>query len=80
VGLILLVVFIVLASGSALILFGALKMMRLESRGWALFSTILAMIIGPGYVIGWPIGIWSLAVLTRPEVREAFRARAAVSL
>jgi len=53
--------------------------MRLDSRGWALFSTILAMIIGPGYVIGWPVGIWSLAVLTRREVREGFRARAAMT-
>ena len=78
IGVILLAVFITLALGSGLMLFGALKMMRLDSRRWALFSTILAMIVGPGYVLGWPIGIWSLAVLTRPEVRRAFQGRAAV--
>ena len=63
----------ILALGSALILIGALEMQRLGSLTWARVASVLAMIIGPGYVVGWPVGIWSLVVLARPEVVAAFR-------
>jgi predicted Ser/Thr protein kinase len=62
----------ILMAGSGLILFGALKMQRLESLAWARTAALLAMFIGPGYLIGWPAGIWSLVVLARPEVKRAF--------
>jgi hypothetical protein len=65
----------ILTFGSGMILFGALKMMRLESFAWANAASILAMIIGPGYLIGWPVGIWSLVTLARPEVQAGFRRR-----
>lgn len=62
----------ILFCGSGLMIWGALKMSRLESYGWAMAATIGAMFIGPGYLVGWPVGIWSLFVLTRPEVVHAF--------
>jgi hypothetical protein len=59
---------------SGLILFGALKMRKLESYGLAMASSIVAMIpcISPCCIIGLPIGIWALVVLTKPEVKGAF--------
>lgn len=58
---------------SSLMIFAALKMKRLQSYRLAVTGSVLAMIISPGNVIGLPIGIWSLVVLTQPEVRAAFR-------
>jgi len=66
------VVFPVLAIGSGVILFGAYRMLHLDSYGWARTSAICSMLIGPGYVIGWPCGLWALAVLARRDVRAAF--------
>ena len=65
----------VLVLGSSLILWGGLRMMHGESYGLCVFASVLAMLIGPGYFVGWPVGIWSLVVLSRPEVRELFRRR-----
>lgn len=60
---------------SGLILFGAIKMKRLESYGLAMTSTILAMIpcTSPCCLVGLPIGIWALVILAKPEVKAAFR-------
>ncbi|MBE0539866.1 MAG: DUF4339 domain-containing protein [Verrucomicrobia bacterium] len=60
---------------AGLILFGALKMKKLESYGWAMTSSILAMIpcISPCCLLGLPIGIWALVVLAKPEVKSSFR-------
>jgi predicted Ser/Thr protein kinase len=69
----------ILMPASGLILFGALKMRRLESLAWSRCAAVLAMFIGPGYLIGWPAGIWSLVVLARPEVKRAFEERQATS-
>lgn len=59
---------------AGLILFGALKMKKLESYGWAMTSSILAMIpcISPCCLLGLPIGIWALVVLAKPEVKNSF--------
>ena len=59
---------------SGLILFGALKMKKLESYGLAMAVSIIAMIpcLSPCCVIGLPIGIWALVVLSKPEVKSAF--------
>jgi hypothetical protein len=56
------------------VLLGALKMKKLESYGLAMAATILAMVpcISPCCLIGLPIGIWSLVVLLKPEVKSAF--------
>lgn len=55
------------------VLFGAVRMMRLRSRGLAITAAILALIAAPGNIIGLPMGIWALVVLNRREVVEAFK-------
>ncbi|WP_224241647.1 hypothetical protein [Hyalangium gracile] len=63
-----------LALGSVTV-FGGLKMKNLESFGLAMAASIIAIIpcIGSCCCIGIPIGIWSLIVLNKPEVKSAFR-------
>jgi hypothetical protein len=59
----------------AIIAFGALKMMKLESYGFAVAAALLAVIpclSSPCIVLGVPFGIWALFVLMDPEVRNAF--------
>src|SRR3954451_19020182 len=54
---------------------GALKMMRLESYGWAMTASILALLpCSPVGLLGLVMGIWSLVVLNRRDVKEAFQA------
>jgi hypothetical protein len=48
--------------------------MQLRSRGLAITAAILALIASPGNIIGLPMGIWALVVLSRREVIEAFKA------
>lgn len=57
------------------IIYAALKMKDLEQWGLAVAASILAMIpcISPCCVVGLPIGIWCLVVLTRPEVKNTFQ-------
>lgn len=59
---------------AAFIIYAALKMKDLTQYGLAMAASILAMIpcISPCCLIGLPIGIWCLVVLTRPEVKAAF--------
>jgi len=56
------------------ILLGALKMKKLESHGFAMAASILALVpcVSPCCLVGLPIGIWSLVVLAKPEVKAAF--------
>lgn len=61
------------AALSAIVILAGLKMKRLESRRFAIAGSILAMFVSPGNVIGLPIGLWAIYILTRPEVRTAFR-------
>ena len=63
---------------STLMIVAALKMKRLRAYGLAITASILA-IISPVCLIGLPIGIWALIVLTRPEVRGAFQRKASSS-
>jgi len=59
---------------SGVIFFGAMKMKKLESYGLAMAASIIAMIpcFSPCCLLGLPIGIWALVVLSKPEVRSAF--------
>ena len=57
--------------GSVMI-FAALKMKRLQAYGLAIAASILAIIISPSNLIGLPIGIWALVVLSQRDVRAAF--------
>lgn len=66
---------IMLLATSAIVLFGAIKMLKLESFGLAKTSAIIAVIpcIGPCIIFSIPFGIWALIVLGKPEVKNAFR-------
>ncbi len=59
---------------SGVIFFGAMKMKNLENYGLAMAASIIAMIpcFSPCCVLGLPIGIWALVVLSKPEVKSAF--------
>jgi len=59
---------------SGIILFGGMKMKKLESYGMAMAASIIAMIpcFSPCCLIGLPIGIWAVVVLSKPEVKSAF--------
>ena len=65
-------VLLVLGLGSGCIVLGGLKMLRLENRSLVTLAAIAAMIIGPGYFVGFAMGLWALVVLQRREVKEAF--------
>jgi hypothetical protein len=57
-----------------LILFGAMKMKKLESHSWGMASSILALVpcISPCCLVGLPVGIWALVVLSDADVKAAF--------
>lgn len=59
---------------SVLAIFGGLQMRNLRLYGLAIGASIVAMIpiAGPCCCIGLPVGIWSLVVLMKPEVKSAF--------
>ena len=60
----------------AFIVFGSLKMMKLQSRGLAVTTAIVSMIpclTGCCCIIGLPFGIWAMVVLNKPEVKSSFR-------
>ena len=57
---------------SSLVIFAALKMKRLQAYWLAVVASILAIIISPSNLIGLPIGIWALVVLSQQDVRAAF--------
>jgi hypothetical protein len=68
----LLAVFAQLAVG-AVIIIGAIRMLRLQSYGWAMTASILALLpVSPVSLVGLVMGFWSLAVLNRRNVRAAF--------
>lgn len=60
------------------LLYGAIKMKKLESYGLAVAVSIIAMIpcVAPCYspccIVGLPIGIWALVVLSKPEIKGSF--------
>jgi TPR repeat protein/tRNA A-37 threonylcarbamoyl transferase component Bud32 len=57
---------------SSVTLAAGLMMRRLAGYGLAVAGAILGMLLVPGNVIGLPMGIWALVVLSRREVRDAF--------
>jgi hypothetical protein len=55
------------------ILFGAWKMIRAQSYGWALTASILSILPCTGCcVLGIPFGIWGLVVLNDAQVKSCF--------
>lgn len=57
---------------SGLMIFGAFKMRHMESWRLAVTSSVLTMIVTPGNIVGLPVGIWALSLLTRKEIKTAF--------
>jgi len=61
-----------------IMIIGAVKMMRLRSYSWAMTASVAALLpCTPAWLLGLIMGIWSLVVLSRPEVKAAFAAQAA---
>ena len=56
---------------SGLAILSALKMKRLQAYGLAVAGSILVM-ASPACLVGVPIGIWALVVLSQADVRAAF--------
>ncbi len=57
-----------------LFIIAGIKMKKLRLYPLALIASIAAMLpCHPGFIIGLPIGIWSLVVLSRTDVRQAFQ-------
>jgi len=58
---------------SVLVLLGGIKMKNLESYGLAMTASIVAMLpCSCSCLIGLPVGIWALVILSKPEVKNAF--------
>lgn len=74
--LLLIGILVILLTGvpSLLIFAGGWQMLRLETYGLALIAAIMALIpiCTLGWLLGLPMGIWALTVLSRRDVREAF--------
>jgi hypothetical protein len=60
--------------GGIFVLLGGIKMRRLESYGLCMVASIVAMIPGLSCCcpLGLGIGIWSLVILSKPEVKNLF--------
>ena len=58
-----------------IILAGAIQMLRLKMRGFALTVSILAMLNLDCLccLLGIPVGIWSLIILNKAEVKALFK-------
>jgi hypothetical protein len=67
------VLFLSMATATVAALFGGLSMLKLQNRLVAMAGSIAIM---PGTcfccLLGFPMGVWSLLVLMRPEVKAAF--------
>ena len=61
---------------AGLIFLAGLKMRRLEAFGLSVGGAVLAILTAPGNLIGLPVGIWALAVLSHREIRSAFALKA----
>ena len=64
----------VFAIVNGLIILGAVYMLRLRSWGWAMTSSVLSMVnIGTCCcVVGFPVGIWAIVVLSMEDVKQLF--------
>ena len=61
------------AAGSFIVVIGGLRMMKLQSHQLVMIAVALALLPwSPGWILGFPFGIWALIVLRRPEVVSAF--------
>ncbi len=56
------------------VIFGMLKMMKLQSLGMVKGALIIAMIpcVSPCCLLGLPLGIWAMMTINKPEVGSQF--------
>ena len=67
------VINLAIAALNGFVLFGAIKLLRLQNRGMAMAGAVVAMLpCQCCCVLGLPFGIWALVVLSKPEVKSAF--------
>ncbi len=64
-------VVILMAAHTLVIILGAWNLMQLRSYRMAVAGSILG-IFTPAFIIGLPMGIWALVLLTKKEVKAAF--------
>jgi hypothetical protein len=72
-------VYLVHAVVALVVLLGGVKMLSLSGRGLAITGSVLAMIPCVNSlccIVGLPVGIWALVVLSDPGVKAAFGATA----
>jgi predicted Ser/Thr protein kinase len=68
-----LVIVVLMAANAVIVVSGAWNLMRLRSYRLAVAGSLLAMLpFSPGAVIGLPMGIWALLVMSRKQVKAAF--------
>jgi hypothetical protein len=68
-------VFSLISLGAGVVMFlGAQKMKTLESYNWAMLASGVALVPGvsPCWLIGLPVGIWSIVILSKAEVKQSF--------
>lgn len=58
-----------------LVIFGALKMKKLESYGLSMAAAVIAALpcTSPCCFLGLPLGIWAIVVLMNQDVKSAFK-------
>jgi len=68
-----LVIVAIMAAYSVFVVLGAWNLMQLRSYSLALTGGILALFpFAPGAIIGVPMGIWALVLMTKEKVKTAF--------
>jgi hypothetical protein len=57
------------------LIYASMEMKKLSQWGLAVGASVVAMLpcVSPCCLIGVPVGIWCLVVLTKPEIKTAFR-------
>ncbi|MGO8744911.1 MAG: hypothetical protein ACLQNE_02870 [Thermoguttaceae bacterium] len=67
--------FTVVLAAHLVILFGAFQMCRIRRYRLAKTAAIISLVplCSPLVILGMPFGIWALVVLSRPNVKSAFR-------
>jgi serine/threonine protein kinase len=71
-------VILALVALPAAIIIGGVKMLRLTDHRWAMGASVLAVSPIPSvpvWFLSLPLGIWSLVVLSKPEVKRGFALR-----
>ena len=67
------VISLVVAAVNGFVLFGAIKLLRLQNFGLVMTAVIVAMLpCQCCCLLGLPFGIWALMVLNKPEVKSHF--------